>query len=163
MGHIDLRNIDDDDLDAVFEMMRDPEAVALAAFTADDPDDRAAFDAWVAGERAAPDVQLFTVTDRGGFAGTAALFTVDGDREVSFWIKRGSWGHGVATAALRMLIAREPERPLYGRVAGHNDAARAVFERNGFTEVSRTTSFAPGLGRDAEVVVYALPPTLDGY
>src|SRR5690606_21339879 len=78
MGHIDLRNIDDDDLDAVFEMMRDPEAVALAAFTADDPDDREAFDAWAAGERAAPDVQLFTVTDRGGFAGTAALFTVDG-------------------------------------------------------------------------------------
>ncbi len=162
MGHIDLREFDDDDLDAAFDMMRDPEAVALAAFTADDPDDRDAFDAWVAGRRAAGDVELFTVTHDGGFAGTAALFDVDDDREVSFWIKRGLWGHGVATGALRLLVAREPERPLFGRVAAHNAAGLAVFARNGFTEVSRTTSFAPGLGRDAEVVLFTLPPTLDG-
>ena len=54
MGHIELRDLDDDDLDAIFEMMRDPEAVAMAAFTADDPDDRDAFDAWIARERDAP-------------------------------------------------------------------------------------------------------------
>lgn len=162
MGHVDLQDLDDDDLDAVYEMMRDPEAVAIAAFTADDPDDRDAFDRWIASRREAEDVELLTITDRGGFAGTAALFTVDDDREVSFWVKRGLWGHGVATAALRLLVAREPERPLFGRVAAHNRAAIAVFERGGFTEVSRTTSFAPGLGRDAEVVLFMLPPALDG-
>ncbi len=75
--------------------MRDPEAVRMAAFTAERPDDRDAFDAWIARERAAEDVTLLVVTDRGGFAGTAAAFTVDGDREVSVWIKRQSWGHGV--------------------------------------------------------------------
>ena len=48
MGHIELRDLDDDDLDAIFEMMRDPEAVEMAAFTAADPDDRDAFDAWIA-------------------------------------------------------------------------------------------------------------------
>ncbi|GAA3909971.1 GNAT family N-acetyltransferase [Microbacterium invictum] len=163
MGHIDLRDLEDDDLDAVFEMMRDPEAIAVAAFTADDPDDRDAFDAWIAGERASDEVELLTVTDRGGFAGTAALFTVEGDREVSFWVKRGLWGHGVATAALRMLVAREAVRPLFGRVAAHNAAGIAVFEHNGFTELSRTTSYAPGLGRDAEVVLYTLAPALDGF
>jgi len=163
MVRVDLRDFDDGDLDAVFEMMRDPEAVAMAAFTADDPDDREAFDAWIARQRAASDVELLTITDRGGFAGTAALFSVDGDREVSFWVKRGLWGHGVATAALRLLVSREAERPLFGRVAAHNTAGVAVFERNGFTELSRTTSYAPGLGRDAEVIVFTLPPALDGF
>lgn len=163
MGHIELRDLDDDDLDAVFEMMRDPEAVALTAFTADRPDDRAAFDAWIDRERAATGVTLLVVTDRGGFAGTAAAFTVDGDREVSFWIKRLSWGHGVATAALRLLVSHEADRPLYARVAAHNAAAIAVLERNGFTEVSRSPVYAPGLGREVEEIVFALVPALDGY
>lgn len=163
MGHIELRDLDDDDLDAVFEMMRDPEAVAIAAFTAERPDDRATFDAWVARERAADDVTLLVVTDRGGFAGTAAAFTVDGDREVSFWIKRQSWGHGVATAALRLLVSHEAERPLFARVAAHNAASIAVLERNGFTEVSRSVAYAPGLGREAEEIVFTLVPALDGY
>ncbi|GEP48117.1 GNAT family N-acetyltransferase [Microbacterium saccharophilum] len=163
MGHIELRDLDDDDLDAVFEMMRDPEAVRMAAFAAERPDDRDAFDAWIARERAAEDVTLLVVTDRGGFAGTAAAFTVDGDREVSVWIKRQSWGHGVGAAALRLLISHEAERPLYARAAAHNAAALAVLERNGFTEVSRSVVYAPGLGREVDEVVLTLVPALDGY
>lgn len=163
MGHIELRDLDDDDLDAVFEMTRDPEAVRMAAFTAERPDDRAAFDAWIARERAATGVTLLVVTDRGGFAGTAAAFTVDGDREVSLWIKRQSWGRGVATAALRLLISHEAERPLYARAAAHNAAAIAVLERNGFAEVSRNSAYAPGLGSEAEEIVFTLVPALDGY
>ncbi|WP_345801027.1 GNAT family N-acetyltransferase [Microbacterium sp. AZCO] len=162
MGHIELRDLDDDDLDAVYEMMRDPEAIAQAAFTASDPDDRGAFDTWIGRERASSDVDTFVVTERGGFAGTAALFTVDGDREVTFWIARHAWGRGVATAALRLLIAREPIRPLFARASADNAAFIAVLERCGFTEVSRTPSFAPGVGREVEVVLFTLVPTLDG-
>ena len=99
MSHIELRDLDDDDLDAVFEMMRDPVSIEMAAFTASDPDDRAAFDAWIARQRANPDVLLQVVTENGGFAGTAAAFTVDGDREVSFWIAPHARGRGIATAA----------------------------------------------------------------
>ncbi|WP_461475720.1 GNAT family N-acetyltransferase [Microbacterium sp. HJ5] len=104
MNHIELRDLDDDDLDAIFEMMRDPDAVAMAAFTAEDPDDRAAFDAWIARQRGNPDVLVQVVTENGGFAGTAAAFTIDGDREVSFWIARHALGRGVATEALRHLV-----------------------------------------------------------
>lgn len=163
MGHIELRDIDEDDLDAVFEMMCDPEAVERAAFTVNPPDDRAAFDAWIAGLRATPDATLLVVTERGGFAGVVSAVTVDGDREVSFWIKRPSWGRGIATEALRLLISHEPERPLYARAAAHNAAAVAVLRQNGFAEVSRTRAYAPALGREAEAVVFTLPPALDGY
>lgn len=160
--HIDLRPIDDDDLDAVFEMMRDREAIAMAAFTASDPDDRAAFDAWIARQRASDDVLSLVVTEDGGFAGTAAAFTVDGDREVSFWIARHAQGRGVATAALRLLISHEPVRPLYARAAAHNAGSIAVLRKVGFTELSRNVDFAPGLGREVEEIVFTLPPALDG-
>lgn len=163
VAHIELRDLDDDDLDAVFDMMRDREAVEMAAFTASDPGDRGAFDAWIARERSSADVALFVVTERGGFAGTAALFTIDGgDREVTYWVARNAWGRGVATAALRLLVAREPIRPLFARVARANAPSIAVLEKCGFTEVSRSTSFAPGVGREVEEVVYALLPSLDG-
>jgi len=160
--HIDLRPFDDDDLDAVFEMMRDREAVEMAAFTASDPDDRAAFDAWIARQRADDDVLCLVVTEDGGFAGTAAAFTVDGDREVSYWIARHAWGRGVATAALRLLISHEPVRPLFARSAAHNAASIAVLRKVGFTELSRNIDFAPGIGRDTEEIVFTLVPSLDG-
>lgn len=162
MSHIELRDLEDDDLDAIFDMMRDPDAVALAAFTAADPDDRAAFDGWIARERTTEGVVYGIVTERGGFAGTAAIFSVDGDREVSVWLARHAWGRGVASEALRLIVSREGERPLYARTAAHNGAAIAVLERNGFTEVSRNTVFAPGLGRDVEELVFTLVPALDG-
>jgi len=162
VSHIELRALDDDDLDAIFEMMRDPEAIAMAAFTASDPDDRDAFDAWISRNRGDADVESFVVTERGAFAGTAALFTIDGDREVTYWIARHAWGRGVATHALRLLVAHEPIRPLFARVAAHNIASIAVLERTGFTEVSRNTAFAPGVGREVEEIVFTLVPALDG-
>lgn len=161
MGHIELRDLDDDDLDAIFEMMRDRAAVEMAAFTAADPDDRGAFDEWMTRHRAAPDVSMFVVTENGGFAGTAALFSVDGDREVTYWIARHAWGRGVATEALRILVSREPERPLFARVATHNAASLAVLNKLGFTEVSRDVDFAPGAGREVEEIVLVLVPTLE--
>lgn len=161
MGHIELRDLDDDDLDAIFEMMRDREAVAMAAFTAADPDDREIFDEWMFRHRTAPEVSMFVVTEDGGFAGTAAAFTVEGDREVTYWIARHAWGRGVATEALRILVSREPERPLFARVATHNAASLAVLTKIGFTEVSRDVDFAPGVGREVEEIVLVLVPALE--
>lgn len=162
MSSVDLRPFDDDDADAVFAMMRDPASVAQAAFTADDPDDRVAFDGWLARHRADDRVSMFVVTENGGFAGTAAAFTVDGDREVTVWIAPHAQGRGVGTAALRLLVAREPIRPLFARVAADNAASIALLERNGFAEVERAPGFAPGRGREIEEVVFALVPAIDG-
>ena len=161
VGHIELRDLDDDDLDAIFEMMRDRTAVEMAAFTAADPDDRDAFDAWIARERTASEVATYVVTENGGFAGTAALFSVEGDREVTYWIARHAWGRGVATEALRILVSREAERPLFARVAAHNAASLAVLTKVGFTEVSRDIDFAPGVGREVEEIVLVLVPALE--
>lgn len=161
MGHIELRDLRDDDDDAVFDMMRDPQAVTMAAFTTADAADRARFDTWLERIRDDPDAAMFVVTDRGGFAGTIGAFTADGDRYVTYWLARHAWGRGVATAALRLLISREAVRPLFARVAAHNAASLAVLRKTGFTEVSRGMAFAPGVDRDVEEVVLALTPEVE--
>ena len=56
MADVELRPVTDADLDAIFDMMRDPEAVWMAAFTAEDPSDRAAFDLHMLRLRTAPDI-----------------------------------------------------------------------------------------------------------
>ncbi|MEV8274364.1 GNAT family N-acetyltransferase [Microbacterium sp. NPDC077184] len=162
MTHIELRPLTDDDLDDVFAMMRDPDGVQQAAFTASDPDSREEFDAWMARQRASDEVIQRIIVADGSFAGTVAAFTVDGDREVSFWTAREVWGRGIATEALRQLVSLEPVRPLFARCAAHNAGSVEVLRHNGFTEVSRTTSFAPGLGREVEEIVFVLLPALDG-
>ena len=134
----------------------------MAAFTADDPDDRAAFDEWMTRHRASPDVSMFTITERGGFAGTAATFTVDGDREVTFWVARHAWGRGVATAALRLLVSREPVRPLFARVAAAQPPRlRRCCARSASPRSRATRAFAPGIGREIEEIVFTLVPTLE--
>jgi RimJ/RimL family protein N-acetyltransferase len=162
VGHIELREVRDDDLDAIFEMMRDPEAIALAAFTAADPDDRDAFDSWMNRNMSSPDTSVFVITENSGFAGSISAFTIEGQREVGFWLPRLAWGRGIATEALRQLISREPIRPLFARVAAHNHGSIAVLRKAGFAEVSRNTAYAPGLGRETEEIVFALMPAVDG-
>lgn len=162
VSHVDLRPFEDDDADAVFEMLQDPDAVTQAAFTADDPSDRAAFDAWLERHRSDDRVSLRVVTDDGGFAGIAAAFTVDDDREVTVWVARNARERGVASAALRLLIAHEAERPLYARVAADNTAAIEVLRSTGFSEIEHGPAFAPARGTEIEELVFALPPTLDG-
>jgi hypothetical protein len=58
---VTLRPIDDSDLDALFDQMRDPESVQVAAFTAKDRNDRETFDSRMVKSRTAPDVTMRAV------------------------------------------------------------------------------------------------------
>ena len=99
MAVIALRPVEDRDLDALFEQMRDPEAVRMAAFTPPDPDDREAFDVHMAKVRSSPDTILRAVTCDGRLVGSAGSFLADGQTEVTYWIDRAVWGQGIATRA----------------------------------------------------------------
>ena len=151
VNHIELRDLDDDDLDAIFEMMRDRESIRLAAFTVADPDDRAAFDERLHRMRTSPSIAVRAVEADGVFAGTVGAFTLDGEREVTYWIRRELWGNGIATAALRLLIAAEQERPLHARVAAANVGSLRVLERAGFArmEEAETRSLCQKIFADA--------------
>jgi RimJ/RimL family protein N-acetyltransferase len=151
-----LRTLADGDLDTLFVWESDPRAVELAAFTRADPSDRSAFDAHYERVRSDAANTLLAIDDDGEFVGTIGSFTIDGQREVTYWIAPARWGQGLASRALRAFLAIESTRPLYGRVAGHNAASAKVLARAGFVEVGSETSFAPGVGGEVVERIYRL-------
>jgi RimJ/RimL family protein N-acetyltransferase len=144
-----LRPVEDADLDALFDQMRDPEAVRMAAFTAEDPDDREAFDAHMSKVRAAPDVTLRAVTHDGQLVGSISSFVRDGDAEITYWIDRPAWGRGIASRALALLLEEVEARPLHARAASDNRASLRVLQKAGFTIVGTEIAYASA--REAEI------------
>jgi RimJ/RimL family protein N-acetyltransferase len=155
---ITLRPVHGSDLPVFFRQSNDPDALRMAAFTAEDPADRDAFDALWARIRTSPGIVARTVLADGDVVGHAAVHGEPGGREVTYWIDRAYWGRGIATAALRGLLAEVGERPLHARVAADNAASLRVLERCGFEVSARTTAYAPARG--AEIGELAL--TLGG-
>ena len=147
---ITLRTLRDSDLDALFVWESDPRAVEMAAFTRADPSDRGAFEAHYERVRSDPSNLLLAIDHDAQFVGTIGSYTMEGEREVTYWIAPARWGQGLASQALRAFLAIEQTRPIYGRVAEHNAASAKVLARAGFVEVGSGTGFAPGVG--AEVV-----------
>ena len=144
-----LRPIEDSDLDALFDQMRDPESVQMAAFTARDPAYRGAFDAHMAMVRSSPDITIRAVTCDGQLVGSVASFVIDGDTEVTYWIDRTAWGRGIATRALALLLDMVTVRQLHARAASDNAGSLRVLQKSDFKVIGTETSFAPG--RNAEI------------
>ncbi|MFJ9248734.1 GNAT family N-acetyltransferase [Streptomyces sp. NPDC101776] len=151
-----LRPVHDSDLPVFFRQMNDPESLRMAAFTHKDPADRDAFDAHWRTVRASPSDVVRTVLADGDVVGSAALYGEPGEREVTYWIDRSYWGKGIATAALRDLLAEVPERPLYARVAADNPASRRVLEKCGFVVGAHARGFANARGAEIDELVLTL-------
>jgi RimJ/RimL family protein N-acetyltransferase len=153
---ITLRAFANSDLDALFTWESDPRAVQMAAFTRANPSDRSAFDAHYERVRSDPSNTLLAIDDDGEFVGTVGSYTMEGKREVTYWIAPARWGQGLASRALRAFLAIESTRPLYGRVASHNVGSAKVLARAGFVEVGFETAFAPGVGAEVVERIYRL-------
>jgi RimJ/RimL family protein N-acetyltransferase len=153
---ITLRSLGDADLDVYFEWQRDPVAVAMAAFTRADPSDREAFDRHLRRIRDDPECTLLAIDDDGVFVGTIGSFTMEGEREITYWIDPSRWGRGLATAALATFLRVELTRPLFGRAAEHNLGSGKVLLNAGFVRVGTDSAFADGVGRDVVEHIYRL-------
>lgn len=156
MRDVTLRPIEDDDLDTVFEFMRDPESVWMAAFTAEDPDDREAFDAHWRKVRARTDVTNRVIIGDGRVVGTIACFVMEGDTEITYWIDRSVWGQGVAGRAVALLLEEVTVRPLYGRCASDNAGSMRVLTRAGFEKIGTDVGYAPARKEEIEETILRL-------
>ncbi|MEU5941858.1 GNAT family N-acetyltransferase [Micromonospora sp. NPDC047548] len=156
VAEVALRPVDDADLDALFEQMRDPESVRMAAFTAKDPDDRTAFDVHLAKIRTSPEVTTRIITLDGGLVGNIASFVIEGDTEVTYWIDRSFWGQGIASRALALLLESVPVRPLFARAASDNVGSLKVLQKAGFAITGTETSFANGRNTEIEETILRL-------
>ena len=153
MEVIALRPVEDADLDALFDQMRDPQSVWMAAFTAADPNDRAAFEAHMARVRTSPDILHRAITCDGVLVGSIGSFVVDGQTEVTYWIERASWGRGIASKALKLMIDLVPDRPLYARAASDNAGSLRVLNKAGFRAIGTEYSYAPARNSEIEETI----------
>jgi RimJ/RimL family protein N-acetyltransferase len=146
----------DDDLDDLFRWESDLTGARMAAFTRADPADRAAFDAHYQRVRSNPDNTTLAIEADGLLAGMIASFTVEGDRELTYWVDPERWGRGIASMAVQAFIQHESQRPLFARAAAGNVGSSKVLLRNGFTKIGEETSWAVGRGEDVLEHIYRL-------
>jgi RimJ/RimL family protein N-acetyltransferase len=151
-----LRPVEDDDLSLFFVFERDPIAIYLAAFTAEDPDDEQRFRSHWARIRQDPQIINRTVVVDGKPVGHIAAYGEPAEREVTYWLDRAVWGRGIATAALGQFLQLETTRPLHARVADGNDASLRVLQRCGFAIVGHGSGFAHGRGAETEEYLLTL-------
>jgi len=151
-----LRPLLSADLDVFFRMEQDREANRIAAFTVKDPTDRGRFDARWTVLREDPQVTARTILVGGRVAGSISTYVEDGEHELTYWIGREFWGRGIATKALRAILAEVPDRPMHARTAKDNIGSLTVLRRCGFEVVSEDSGFANGRGEVVEEFILAL-------
>src|SRR5262245_616887 len=134
MTDVELRDVTETDLPIFFEQQQDPAANWMAAFTAKDPADKAAFTAKWAKILGDDSITKRTILFGGQIAGNIGAFVApwSGKLEVTYWIGREFWGKGIATKALAVFLSVVKIRPVYARAATDNIASLRVLATCGF-------------------------------
>lgn len=88
--------------------------------------------------------------------GSINIFPQEGADSLGYWISREHWGRGIASAAVTLLLAEVPIRPLHATTAGHNLASLRVLTTHGFEIVSRGPTPETDRSRPRETVVLVL-------
>jgi RimJ/RimL family protein N-acetyltransferase len=124
-----LRTVERADLPALFEHQRDPEAYQLAAVF---PREESAFYERWEQTLANPEVTARAITADGILVGTISSLPIDDATYVGYWVARASWGQGIATRALQLILKEVGTRPIHARVAKHNAGSIRVLIHSGF-------------------------------
>lgn len=156
VGKIHLRATTESDLPIFYQQQLDPEANIMAAFTAADPTDRAAFDTHWAKIMADEKTTNRTILLAEAVAGHVASFERFGDLEVTYWIGKEYWGRGIATVALKQFLAEQKQRPIVARAAQDNIGSIRVLEKCGFKISGSDRAFANARGLDVDEVIMEL-------
>jgi RimJ/RimL family protein N-acetyltransferase len=152
-----LRDVDDADLDVLFEHWTDAEANRMAAFTVASPHDRQAFDDRWARLRNDPSVTARAIEVDGAVVGSISSWDNQGTREVTYWLGREHWGKGLATRALAEFLASvETTRPVQAATAIDNVGSQRVLAKCGFRRSGEGRAFANGRGTEVDEVLFRL-------
>ena len=150
---VQLRNVEDRDLEVFFDHQADPQAVEMAAFPARDKEQFAAHWAKV---RADDANVLRTIVADGLVAGNIGSWQQDGQQFLGYWVGREFWGRGVGTQALALLVDEVSVRPLYAHVVAHNVGSIRVLEKAGFRRDRVKEAKAPPPHDGIEELVFVL-------
>ncbi len=153
---VTLRDVLESDLPTFFEYQKDPEAINMAAFTAKDPHNEAAFKAHWQRIMADDQILIQAILYQWALAGHVVTFVQFGEREISYWLGKSYWGKGIATLALKQFLRMVEQRPLFARAAKDNTASLRVLAKCGFEVVGEDSGFANARGEETEEYVLKL-------
>ena len=125
-----LRDVEEPDLEVLFEQQLDPEAARVANFPSRDRERFMTH--WRTRVLGDPTVLVQTVTLDGEVAGSIVAWWDRDRRFVGYWLGRPYWGRGVGTRALQLFLQRERVRPLYADPFSGNTASVRLLEKCGF-------------------------------
>ena len=152
-----LRDVLETDLPIFFAYQLDPDAQAMAAFTAKDPTDRQAFMMHWHRILADPTNIIRTIIVDRQVAGSVSSYQDDGHPEVTYWLGKHYWGKGLATRALAEFLAHvNPTRPIYARAAKDNRGSLRVLEKCGFRIIGEDKGYANARGKEVEELLLQL-------
>lgn len=92
MTDLKLRPSVVEDIHKFFEYQLDEEANYIAAFTAKDPTDKAAYLEKYTKLLHNPTVNMQTIVVNNAVVGTVTKFEINDEAEVAFWIDKAFWG-----------------------------------------------------------------------
>ena len=153
---IKLRPTEISDLEFLFQFQLDKEGGYLAAFMPKDPTDKSAYLNKYTKLLHDATVNNQTILLDNIIVGSIARFVMEGDTEITYWIDKNFWGQGIATKALKELLAIETSRPIFGRVAFDNYGSQKVLEKCGFVKIGSDKGFANARQTEIEEFIYKL-------
>lgn len=153
---IQLRDTRSSDLDLLYEQQTDKEAYNMAAFTLEDPTNKAAYMKHMNKNMEDDKVTLKTILSNNQIVGNISLFERLTMPEVSYWIGKEFWGRGIATLALTDFLNQILIRPLFARVAKDNIASIRVLEKCGFRMIGEDKAFANARSKEVEEYIMKL-------
>ena len=124
-----LRPVQPGDLPRMYDLQLDPESNRMAVTI---PRTREAFDSHWAKALDDPRNIVRVILVGEELVGTISCFPMDGQDHVGYWIDRASWGMGIASRALHLLLQEVTKRPLVATAATSNRASLRVLQKCGF-------------------------------
>jgi RimJ/RimL family protein N-acetyltransferase len=125
-----LRDVEEPDLEVLFEQQLDPEAARVANFPSRDRERFMTH--WTTKVLGDLTVHVQTVTVDDEVAGSIVAWWDQDRRFVGYWFGRPFWGRGIGTRSLQLFLQREPIRPLYADPYSGNIASVRLLEKCGF-------------------------------
>jgi RimJ/RimL family protein N-acetyltransferase len=156
LNAVALRAVQESDLDTFFVQQTDQDAIQIAAFAADDPGDRAAFNARWRLILDSEAITKMTIVYDGKVAGHVMAYELFAKPEICYWLGKEFWGKGIATAGLKDFLTVVRVRPLYARAARDNIGSIRVLEKAGFEIYGCKKGFANARGAEIEAVTMLL-------
>ena len=153
---LNLRPTNISDLDTLFQFQLDEEGRYLAAFMPKDPADKVAYLEKYKKLLNDPSVKNNTILAGTKIVGSIGMFMMNGEMEITYWIDKAFWGHGIATSALMKFLVSESARPIFARVVFDNYRSQSVLEKCGFIKIGTDQGFANARQTVVEQYIYKL-------